>query len=183
MIRAILKSQLAAFEKRWGYDASYAREVVDADPMAIFAMFLVGGLLDRKGAPAEVRYAVKLVGVMTEDCGPCSQLAVQMALAAGVDPAVLRAVVARDFVAMPADVALAVRFAEASLAHAAEADEPREEIVRRWGRRGLVSLAFALTTARLYPTLKYALGHGRACTRLEIAGRTVPRPVRLEVAA
>jgi hypothetical protein len=183
MIRSILKSQLAAFQKKWGYDASYAQEVVDADPMAIFALFMVGGMLDRKGAPAEVRHAVKLLGVMTEDCGPCSQLAVQMALADGVDPAVLRAVVARDFVAMPADVALAVRFAEASLAHAPEADEPREEIVRRWGQRGLVSLAFALATARVYPTLKYTLGHGKACTRLEVAGQTVNRPVRLGIAA
>jgi hypothetical protein len=28
--------------------------------------------------------------------------------------------------------------------------------------------------ARLFPTLKYAMGHGRACTRLTIGGETQP---------
>lgn len=86
----------------------------------------------------------------------------------------LRAVVARDFTAMPDDVVLAVRFAEATLRHAPEADDLRAEVLRRFGRRGLVSLAFALTAARLYPTLKYAMGHGRACMRVTIDGETRP---------
>jgi hypothetical protein len=95
-----------------------------------------------------------------------------MALFAGVDPAILRAVVARDLQGMPEDVALAVRFAETSLCHAPEADDLREELLRRFGKRGLVSLAFALTASRLYPTLKYAMGHGRACVRVTIGGET-----------
>ena len=92
----------------------------------------------------------------------------------GVDPDILRAIVARDFTAMPFEVALAARFAEASLRHAPEADDLREEVVRRFGKRGLVSLAFAMTASRLYPTLKYALGHGRACTRVTVGGETRP---------
>ena len=80
---------------------------------------------------------------------------------------------------MPEGVALAVRFAEASLRHAPAADELREEVLRRFGKRGLVSLAFALTAARLYPTLKYAMGHGRACQRVTIGGET--RPVLREL--
>jgi hypothetical protein len=31
-----------------------------------------------------------------------------------------------------------------------------------------------MLAARMYPTLKYALGHGRTCTRLAIGGETVP---------
>jgi len=97
-----------------------------------------------------------------------------MAQRQGVDPAVLRAVVARDFAAMPYEVALAARFAEKTLAHAPEANDLREEVLRLWGRRGLVSLAFAITSGRLFPTVKYALGHGHACTRLTIGGETQP---------
>jgi hypothetical protein len=97
-----------------------------------------------------------------------------MAQRQGVDPAILRAVIAHEVTAMPYEVALAVRFAEASLRHAPEADDLREEVVRQFGKRGLVSLAFALTASRLYPTLKYALGHGRACTRLTVGGETRP---------
>ena len=46
-------------------------------------------------------------------------------------------------------------------------------IVKRWGRRALVSLAFAITAARIYPTVKYALGHGKACMRVVVGGTPV----------
>ena len=54
------------------------------------------------------------------------------------------------------------------------ADPLGEEIVRRWGQDGLVAIGLALTTARMYPTLKYALGHGKACSRVTIAGAPAP---------
>jgi hypothetical protein len=111
---------------------------------------------------------------MAEDCGPCTQLCITMAEREGVDPVVLRAIVTRDFAAMPAEAVLALRFTEATLRHADEADELREEVVRQFGKRGLIALSFAMLAARMYPTLKYALGHGRACTRLAIGGETVP---------
>jgi hypothetical protein len=31
-----------------------------------------------------------------------------------------------------------------------------------------------MLSGRVYPTLKYALGHGRACTRLVIGGEASP---------
>ena len=49
----------------------------------------------------------------------------------------------------------------------------------RWGKRALVSLAFAVTGARIFPTLKYAMGHGRACTRVTVGGKS--RPVLREL--
>jgi len=61
----------------------------------------------------------------------------------------------------------------ATLAHDAAADEYREAIVKRWGGRALVSLAFAITAARICPTVKYALGHGKACTRVVVGGTPV----------
>ena len=71
---------------------------------------------------------------------------------------------------MPPDVALAWRFTRATLDHDVSADQYREEIVTRWGPRAVVSLAFAIASARLYPTVKYAMGHGKACTRLVVGG-------------
>jgi uncharacterized lipoprotein YbaY len=128
----------------------------------------------RKDIPLAAYYAAGIIAVMAEDCGPCTQLGIEMAQREGVDPATLRAIVTRDYAAMPDDVVLAVRFTEATLRHAPEADELREEVLRRWGRRGLMSLAFSMLSARVYPTLKYALGHGRACTQLVIGGEAQP---------
>ncbi len=170
-----LHRRIAAFERTWNYDASYLHELIDADPRALVAFGKAAGLgRYRKDVPPAAHFAAGIVAVMAEDCGPCTQLGVDMAERAGVDPAVLRAIVARDFAAMPYEVALAARFAEASLRHAPEADDLREEVVRRFGKRGLVSLAFAMTAARIYPTLKYALGHGRSCTRLTVGGESRP---------
>jgi hypothetical protein len=170
-----LRRQIAAFQKTWNYDADYMLEVIDADPRAFMRFGKVIGMARyREDVPVAPYYAASIVGTMAEECGPCTQLVIDMAERAGVDPAILRAVVARDFVAMPFEVALAARFAEASLRHAPEADDLREEVLRHWGKRGLISLAFAITAARLFPTLKYALGHGRACTRLRVGGEIQP---------
>jgi hypothetical protein len=46
--------------------------------------------------------------------------------------------------------------------------------VKRWGERGLISLSFALAASRVFPTVKYALGHGKACTRLTVSGKQLP---------
>lgn len=173
MLRWLLRRQIAAFERTWNYDAGYMREIIDADPRAMMAFGKVQGLSRyRKDVPLAAYCAAGLMAVMAEDCGPCTQLGIDMAQRGGVDPAILRAIAAHDYVAMPEDVALAARFTEASLRHAPEADDLREEVLRRWGKRGLISLAFAMLSARMYPTLKYALGHGQACTRLTIGGET-----------
>jgi len=175
MIKWFLRRWIDKFERIWGYDASYLRDVLDADPRALLTFSKVAGIgTYHKDLPLPAYCAAGIVGVMSEDCGPCTQLGINMAERAGVDPAILRAVVARDLRRMPEDVALAVRFAETSLRHAPEADDLREEVLLRFGKRGLVSLAFAMTAARLYPTLKYAMGHGRACMRVTIGGESQP---------
>jgi hypothetical protein len=180
MIRWFLRRQIAAFERTWNYNADYVREVIDADPRALVTFSKAIGVGNyRKDVPIAAHYAAKIVGTMAEDCGPCTQLAVDMAERDGVEPGILRAIVARDLTAMPYDVALAARFAEMSLRHAPEADDLREEVVNRFGKRGLVSLAFAMVAARQFPTLKYALGHGRACTRVTVGGER--RPVLREL--
>jgi len=180
MIKWFLRRRITKFERTWNYDASYLSDVLDADPRALLLFGKVTELgTYRKGVPPAVHSAAGIVAVMSEDCGPCTQLVIDMAQREGFDPAILRAVVARDLTALPFEVALAVRFAEASLRHAPEADDLREEVVRRFGKRGLVSLAFAMTAARLYPTLKYALGHGQACTRVTVGGES--RPVLREL--
>jgi len=180
MLRWFMGRWLDRFERTWNYDASYMRDVLDADPRAVLAFSKVDALAKyRKDVSPAAYFAAAIVGTMNEDCGPCTQLVIEMAQREGVDPAVVRAVVARDVSAMPYEVALAVRYAEATLHRAPEADDLRDEVVRQFGKRGLVSLAFSLVASRLYPTLKYALGHGRACTRLTVGGET--RPVLREL--
>jgi hypothetical protein len=180
MLRWFLRRQIARFERTWNYDAGYLHELIETDPQAMLAFGKLQAISRyRKDASSAALAAAGIVAVMSEDCGPCTQLGVDMAERGGVDPAVLRAIVARDISAMPEEVALVVRFTEATLRHAPEADELREDVMRRFGKRGVIALAFTILRARMYPTLKYALGHGHACMRLTIGGET--RPVLREV--
>jgi hypothetical protein len=174
MLRWLLRKGIAAFERQWNYDASYVHEMIAADPRAVW-MFQRAAALGRyrKDVPTDALFAASLTAVRHEDCGPCTQLGVAMAERAGVDPTVLRAVLTDNPLLMPPDVALAWRFTRATLVHDPSADQYREEIIRRWGRRAVVSLAFAIVTARLYPTVKYAMGHGKACTRIVVDGAPI----------
>ena len=175
MLRALLKGQIDKMERTWGYDAAYLRHLLNASPPSFVRFGLVSQMVDRKAAPAEALAAAGIAGTLVEDCGPCTQISVDMAAAGGVKPTVLRAILAGDEAAMGETAALAWRFANASLARDMDACDPlRDEIVRRWGDKGLVAIGLALTTARMYPTLKYALGYGKACSRVTVAGIATP---------
>ena len=174
MIKWALRKAIGKFEREWKYDASYMRDIIDVSPRAAWLFSRAAALGQfRRDVPLDAWYAAGITAVRHEDCGPCTQLGVSMAERAGVRPAVLRAVLIDNPGAMPPDVALVWKFTRATLAHDAAADQYREEIVKRWGRRALVSLAFAITASRIYPTVKYALGHGKACMRVMVGGTPV----------
>jgi hypothetical protein len=174
-ITTLVNSRLGAFEREWGYDASYMRTILASGLGAMRALLGIERISKfRKGIPVAPSFAAKIVAARAEDCGPCVQLVVDMAARAGVPAATLRAIVANEHGAMPQDVRLVVRFTEAVLAHAPEADGLRGEIAARWGNDAVVSLAFAILSGRAYPTLKYALGYGKTCTRVHVAGEAVP---------
>ncbi len=179
MLKTFLTRYLDKFERTFSYDASYMRHVLRVKPWSLMKFSLGTQALDAKAAPPELLVAAGLYGTLTEDCGPCVQVGVDIATANGVDPQILRAIIAGDEAAMGETAALGYRFARASLARDMEACDPlRDEIVRRFGDPALVAVSLALVASRMYPTLKYALGYGKACSRVKVAGETVA-PVRL----
>src|SRR5262245_16905930 len=166
MLRWLLRRMTEAFERKWNYDASYLKEIIGISPRAAWMFARATSLGNyRRDVPVAALFAAGITAVRTEDCGPCTQLAAAMAERQGVSPAVLRAILTDDAAAMPEEVELAWRFARATLAHDAAAEDCRREIVKRWGARAVVALAFAITTARMYPTVKYAMGYGQVCSR------------------
>jgi len=175
MLRWILGRTVTHFERRWNYDATYLREIIEVSPRAAWRFVSAARLANySRDVPIEALVAAAITAVRSEDCGPCTQLATAMAERRGVRADVLRAILKDDVAAMPDDVALAWRFTKATMAHDAAADDYRAVILERWGPRAVVTLAFAITTARIYPTVKYAMGHGKACTRVVVGGVPVP---------
>lgn len=168
------RERIEAFGRQFDYDVGYMHEVLDASPEAYARLEAFGGMPAYcEEVPLEAWYAAKLASTLSEDCGPCVQLGVTIAERHGIRHEVLRAIIAGDFAAMGADASLGLRYARSALARDIEADALREEIVARWGRKALLSLAYAAVSTRTYPALKYALGHGRSCVRVRVGDTDV----------
>ncbi len=176
MLKWFVKRQLESFGRRWGYDTGYVREIVDdAGVGAVTPLQALGKLgAYRKNVSLDAYYGAALTAGKAADCGPCLQLGVSMAEAAGVDGRTIRAILDGSSAELSKDARLGVELALGTIARDASGKEARQEILRRWGRAGLVSLAYAIVGAQAYPTFKYAIGHGHACTRVRIGSETVP---------
>lgn len=173
MFRSFLRSHLRKFGARLDYDVGYMEHLLQVDPGAFVKFYRVMGFAQHaRAVPREAYYAAKIRAAMAEDCGPCTQLVVNMALAAGVSEPAVADVVLGNVGALNADTAMVVRFTEAVLAHDPAADEMREQIRARWGEQALVTLGFVISSAKIFPALKYTLGYGQACQRVQVADRT-----------
>lgn len=174
MLHWLIQRQIDAFEREYDYDMDYARDLLQTSVGAMLRFHRATALgTYRESLPKDAWYAAKLVAIHLEDCGPCTQLVATMAERDGQSAEMIRAVLTGRMDDQPADVRLSVAFAHAVLARDPVADGLREEVLARFGRRGLVSLAFAMLSSKLYPTLKYALGYGHACSVVEVDGAPV----------
>lgn len=171
MLKQWLHRRIAAFEREFGYDMGYGHEMLDISGKAFMRFARINGMAQhREEMPLAAWYAAKLASTMAEDCGPCTQLVVTMAERAGVAPRILQAIIEGNLAAMGEEAGLGWRFTGATLAHEPAANELREQIVNKWGHKAVVSLALAMASARVVPTIKYAMGHGQTCARVRVAG-------------
>ena len=169
MFKFFANRWLNRFSDHYDYDVSYLRHMLDVSPSAFFKFSkLNGAAAHREAAPADAAFAASLVGAVAEDCGPCAQLVVNMALEAGVDRDQIEAVLTRNVAAMNSDTALGFRFAEAVVDRLPEADEVRDAIRAQWGAKAVIDLTMTIQIGRLYPMVKTALGYAKTCQRLEI---------------
>jgi hypothetical protein len=174
MLKRYFHRNIAKLERQFGYDAAYLHEVVDASPAAAFKFFLAQGMAQHAdGVPKEALYAAKLAAALSEDCGPCVQLGVNMALADGMPRHKIEAMLRGDIEEAGVDAALGYRYGMAAATNSVNVLAEVEQARLRFGERGLVTLAFAVASVRVYPTLKRALGHGAACTKIVVSDREI----------
>ncbi|MGB5813150.1 MAG: hypothetical protein WBG86_21630 [Polyangiales bacterium] len=177
MLSWIIGRKIDAFETEFSYDMDYARMLLRTSRKAMILFHKATGLgTFRQGVPDECWHAARIFTARQEDCGPCTQLVASMAEREGIPPATIRAALTGTFDELSPDARLAASFTRAVLARAPEADSLRRDVVERFGDLGLVSLAFAMLSSRLYPTLKYALGFGHSCAVVRVAGDPVLTP-------
>jgi hypothetical protein len=175
MMKSLMHWYFRRFERVWGYDASYMHVVVDASPAGMLKFaFLQPMAQHREDVSKDAWHAAHLAGALSEDCGPCVQLCVDMATRDGMDPGCLAALIRGDIDAARSDAAFGFRYGMAIATGADTALALVDQARKRYGERGLISLAFSVTTARMFPTLKRAIGHGAACTKVVVSDQTIP---------
>ncbi|NAX45395.1 hypothetical protein CAG70_00020 [Photobacterium halotolerans] len=174
MIRYLFSKMLLAFKNRYDYDIRYQQDILKTDLGAFLKFMGFQTMSSHSGnLPAGPLYAARIRAIIWDDCGPCTQLAVNMALEAKISPDIVQAIINKDFNNLPDDIALVVKFTESVLAHHPEADDYREKILALWGPKELITIGFAISTYRVYPALKYTLGYGKTCQRIRINASSI----------
>jgi hypothetical protein len=184
MIRSWISRRLERMGRRYNYDVGYLQLLLREDFAGFLKFSGFQTMSGHRGTLPEAVFAMASIrSALREDCGPCVQLVVDMAAEAGVRPEYLRAMVSGEPAFLPEDLAMALMYVEQVLDRDPAADELREAVTALWGEKGLISLGFAMSASKVYPTLKYALGYGKACQRVVIDGEPVsPAQAGLELA-
>jgi len=163
MLRFLVRRVVAAMRKRYDYDGSYLDEVAAVSSGGALRLMLLPLLSQYRGsAPIDLAAGAAVASTREGDCGPCLQLAVDMALEEGASPDDLRRALAGD-TAGAGDVGLGYRFARAAIEDGAELADLRSEVITRHGEGAVVALSLAAATGRTWPVIKRGLGHGQAC--------------------
>ena len=160
MLDSVIKRKIESFEKQTGVDMGYLRAMQDGSPAVLRKFFMFMPFAQHgKQAPMELLGLVRVVAALAENCGPCVTINVNFALASGVDPEMLEAVVAGERARLGDEQRLTYDYAWAVCRLEEAAEDYRLALEERFGHAVCVELAAALASSRLFPILKRALGY------------------------
>jgi hypothetical protein len=182
VIKAFLHNYVRKFARRYDYDATYMHEMADISTAAFvrFGIMQQGGGAWRGSAPLAPWCAAGIAGALLEDCGPCVQIAADMAVEAGMDGAVIAALLRGT--PTDAEAQLGFDYGRALLLATDDLDALREQIIAKWGHEALLALSLRAMTTRNFPALKRAMGHAKTCQRVRVGGDEIAVNAELKAA-
>jgi hypothetical protein len=155
---------LRAFAQHYDYDVSYLEALMEASPGAFFAFeAAMGASRFQKAAPTDLLAIVKITALRAEDCGPCTELAIKMGREAGVPDAIMSGALHGGKGLSPEHLEI-YEFARAVSENEEMAPNVLPQLEARWGREVMAELGLAIVGARIYPTMKRALGYAKSCS-------------------
>lgn len=169
MLRRIIFWNLAAQEKKLGESIEYVRHIVRVSLPAFFrlAMFFPFAAYRRR-LPVAPLHVARIVATRDEDCGTCVQIEVNVARKDGIAAEIIRAVLDDRPQDLPEDLADVYHFSKGVVEATYGEGALRERIRARYGEEGLIELAFAIASCRVFPVTKRALGYAVSCSRVEV---------------
>jgi alkylhydroperoxidase family enzyme len=169
MLYSLIARRLDVAERTLGEPLDYLRFMARSSMRAFLDFaFRSPTAWRRRSLPREAYHVARLAAVRSEDCGPCVQTAVNIALADGVRPELLEIAVGPHPETLDAALAEVYAFAFAVAGNTGDEERHREGMRARYGDEGLVELGLAIAGARVYPTLKRALGYAQSCALVHV---------------
>jgi hypothetical protein len=185
MLARFVQSRIAASERALGVSQDWLRDLYRVSPTAFrkFMRFLPLAS-HRKAASKEAFAIAHLVGSLSEDCGSCVQIAVNLALGEGIDPSVVRAVLDDRPQDLRPELAEVMGYAKAVANREDDVVARIEALRRSMGETAVCELALAVATARLFPVVKRGMGHAVSCSlaTLDLPGERDDMPAGAAVA-
>ena len=169
MIGRWIQARLAAFERKTGESTDYVREMLEHSPAGFwrFALFLPLAAHYR-ALPKAAYHVARIVAMQHEDCGPCLQTVVSLAARDRVPNAILQAALDKNWAGLPPELREVASYAQAVVARNASLESDRQQLITRLGEKAMTELALAIAAARVFPTVKRAMGHGQSCALVRI---------------
>jgi len=156
------------FESHYHYDSTYMRELLESslEGFARFNDFLPLARHQEK-LGAEDYWVAKLAAMQVEDCGECLQLTVRMALEGGVSKAIVEAVL-NGGGALSADLKDIYDYARCVASNDTIEAELMDRMTARFDKGALLEFGLGIATAKVFPTIKRAVGYTKSCSLMDI---------------
>jgi alkylhydroperoxidase family enzyme len=161
MLRWFISKRIDAAQRGVKESLDYLRHILRVSLRGFFAFLKITSYAAfRKRLPSAPFHVARITALKHEDCGPCVQTVVDAALADGLPPDTVRAVLDRKPEALEEELADTFRFIDAVIRATYEEAEWREKLRRRWGDEALVELAVVICGCRAYSELLEGGGEG-----------------------
>ena len=169
MLRWFIRRRLDAEEKTLGASLDYLRYILDVSPAAFLRFAsMIPFANSRSVLPKEAWFVAQIVTLRHEDCGPCLQIAINLARQSGVDTTLIRAVLDGSPNDLPREMEDVRQFTNCVLRPSGDEDTFRETLRQRYGDRGLIELSYAIASSRIPPTVKRVLGYAKSCSEVTL---------------
>ncbi len=162
------KQTMADFDEKYGYDSSYLLEIMEASPSGFEKYFNFLPLAHhQEKSSAEALFVANLVAMQEADCGTCLQLVVRMAQEAGVSSQIINETLS-DGHLLPDDLKLVRSYAQV-VARAEPLDPELLATMReQFSDTEIAEIALRIASARVFPTIKRALGRAKSCSMVTV---------------
>lgn len=155
------------FEVHYDYDCNYMRTMRSSSTEGFkkFVEFMPMSQYS-KALDINTLWVSKIAAMLTEDCGACVQLNIKMAIEAGVDKELVKTIVTSPD-NLEKNLKLVYAYSKSVALSSPDHNGLFLEIKKVYSQEQITELALAIASAKIYPTLKRALGDFKSCALYE----------------